>query len=117
MLTDRDIAIRAVAQGLSPDTPVRQVMSSGIRYCFEDEDVQHVAQNMADIQVRRLPVLNREKRLIGVVSLATSPASTASAPATRCCAALPSALRRCRAGRLIMKPWYSMTWATSAWKR
>ena len=67
MLTDRDIAIRAVAQGLSPDTPVRQVMSSGIRYCFED--VQHVAQNMADIQVRRLPVLNREKRLIGVVSL------------------------------------------------
>ncbi|HTO20519.1 MAG TPA: CBS domain-containing protein [Pseudomonas sp.] len=69
MLTDRDIAIRAVAQGLTPDTPVRQVMSSGIRYCFEDEDVQHVAQNMADIQVRRLPVLNREKRLIGVVSL------------------------------------------------
>ncbi|HTN30867.1 MAG TPA: CBS domain-containing protein [Pseudomonas sp.] len=69
MITDRDIAIRAVAQGMSPDTPVRQVMSSGIRYCFDDEDVQHVAQNMADIQMRRLPVLNREKRLIGVVSL------------------------------------------------
>lgn len=69
MVTDRDITIRAVAQGLDSDTPVRKVMTGNIRYCFEDEDVQHVAQNMADIQVRRLPVLNREKRLIGVVSL------------------------------------------------
>lgn len=69
MVTDRDIAIRAVARGLGPETPVREVMTGNIRYCFEDEDVQHVAQNMADIQVRRLPVLNREKRLVGVVSL------------------------------------------------
>ena len=69
MLTDRDIALRAVAEGLGSDTPVRQVMSSNVCYCFEDEDVQHVAQNMADIQKRRLPVLTREKRLIGVVSL------------------------------------------------
>lgn len=69
MLTDRDIALRAVAEGLHGDTPVRQVMSGNVCYCFEDEDVQHVAQNMADIQKRRLPVLSREKRLIGVVSL------------------------------------------------
>lgn len=69
MITDRDITLRAVAQGLGADTPVRKVMSGNIRYCFEDEDVQHVAQNMADIQVRRLPVLTREKRLVGVVSL------------------------------------------------
>lgn len=69
MLTDRDIAIRGVAEGLQGDTPVRQVMSGNICYCFEDEEVQHVAQNMADIQKRRLPVLNREKRLVGVVSL------------------------------------------------
>ena len=69
MVTDRDIAIRAVAQGLDSDTPVRKVMSGDIRYCFEDEDVQHVAENMAQIQMRRLPVLNREKRLVGVVSL------------------------------------------------
>lgn len=69
MVTDRDIAIRAVAEGLGAETPVRQVMSGDIRYCFEDEDVQHVAANMADLQVRRLPVLNREKRLVGVVSL------------------------------------------------
>ncbi len=69
MVTDRDITIRAVAQGLGSDTPVRKVMTGNIRYCFEDEEVQHVAQNMADIQVRRLPVLSREKRLVGVVSL------------------------------------------------
>ncbi|HLV18022.1 MAG TPA: CBS domain-containing protein [Pseudomonas sp.] len=69
MLTDRDMVIRGLARGLGPDTPVREVMTANIRYCFEDEDVQHVAQNMADIQVRRLPVLNREKRLVGVVSL------------------------------------------------
>ena len=69
MVTDRDIAVRAGARGLGPETPVRDVMTGNIRYCFEDEDVQHGAQNMADIQVRRLPVLNREKRLVGVVSL------------------------------------------------
>lgn len=69
MITDRDIAVRAVAAGLDGNTPVRQVMSSNVRYCFDDEDVEHVAANMADIQVRRLPVLNREKRLVGVVSL------------------------------------------------
>lgn len=69
MLTDRDIAIRAVAQGLSPDTPISEVMTDNILYCFEDEDVQHVAENMADIHVRRLPVMDRNKRLVGIVSL------------------------------------------------
>lgn len=69
MITDRDIAIRAVAEGLDHETPVRKIMTPSICYCFEDEDVQHVAENMADIQVRRLPVLNREKRLVGIVSL------------------------------------------------
>ncbi|HZX18067.1 MAG TPA: CBS domain-containing protein [Pseudomonas sp.] len=69
MVTDRDIAIRGVAAGLTSDTPVRKVMSGEVRYCFDDEEVEHVAKNMADIQMRRLPVLNREKRLVGVVSL------------------------------------------------
>lgn len=69
VITDRDITIRAVAEGLGVDTPVRQIMSKNVLYCFEDEDVQHVAENMADEQVRRLPVLNRNKRLVGVVSL------------------------------------------------
>jgi CBS domain-containing protein len=70
MITDRDIAIRAVAAGKGPDTPVRDIMSSEVKYCFEDEDLDHVAKNMADIQVRRLPVVNREKRLVGIISLA-----------------------------------------------
>ena len=69
MITDRDIAIRAVAAGKGPDTPVREVMSSDIKYCYEDEDLEHVAENMGDLQVRRLPVVNREKRLVGIVAL------------------------------------------------
>ena len=69
MITDRDIAIRAVAEGLPGKTPISKVMTGGIRYCFEDEDIEQVAKNMADVQLRRLPVLNRDKRLVGVVSL------------------------------------------------
>ena len=69
MITDRDIAIRAVAKGLDCGTPIREVMSNTIRYCFDDESVQDVAQNMAENEMRRMPVLNREKRLVGVVSL------------------------------------------------
>ena len=69
MLTDRDIAIRGVAAGKGPDAKVRDAMSHELKYCFEDEDVQHVAGNMAELQVRRLPVMSREKRLVGIVSL------------------------------------------------
>ena len=69
MVTDRDIAVRAVALGLGPDTPVREVMSEEVKYCFDDDDLEEVAENMGDIKVRRLPVLNREKRLVGIVSL------------------------------------------------
>jgi CBS domain-containing protein len=69
MITDRDIAVRAIADGKGPETTVRQAMTREVKYCFEDEDCSHVAQNMAELQVRRLPVLNREKQLIGIVSL------------------------------------------------
>jgi CBS domain-containing protein len=69
MITDRDIAIRATAIGKGPDTPVREVMSEGICYCYEDQEVSDVAANMGDIQVRRLPVLNREKRMVGILSI------------------------------------------------
>lgn len=69
MVTDRDIAIRAVAAGKGPDTPVREVMTAEVKYCFEDEDLNHVAHNMAELRVRRLPVLNRDKRLVGILSL------------------------------------------------
>jgi CBS domain-containing protein len=69
MITDRDIAVRAIALGKGPDTPVREVMTEDVKYCFEDDDVDEIAQNMADIKVRRLPVLNESKRLVGIVSL------------------------------------------------
>ena len=69
MITDRDIVLRAVAQGRDPKTHVRDVMSERIEYCFEDEDVGRAAENMASLGVRRLPVLNRDKRLVGIVAL------------------------------------------------
>ena len=69
MITDRDIAVRGIAQGKGPDTPVREVMTDDVKYCFEDDDTDDVARNMADIQVRRLPVLTRDKRLVGIISL------------------------------------------------
>jgi CBS domain-containing protein len=70
MVTDRDVTVRLVAEGKDPSrTRVRDVMSPDVRYVFEDEDLEHVAQNMAQQQVHRLPVMNRQKRLVGVVSL------------------------------------------------
>ena len=70
MITDRDIAIRAVAEGKSPDTRIRDVMTGDVKYCFDDDEVHDVARNMADIQVRRLPVVNRDNRLVGIVAIA-----------------------------------------------
>ena len=69
MITDRDIAVRAVAAGRGPDTPVREVMSREIKYCFEDQSIDEVTQNMGELRIRRLPVLTRDKRLIGILSL------------------------------------------------
>ncbi|ARQ02571.1 CBS domain-containing protein [Pseudorhodoplanes sinuspersici] len=69
MISDRDIAIRAVGANKSPDTPVREVMSKEVLYCYETDEVEAAAQNMADIKVRRLPVLSQQKRLVGIVSL------------------------------------------------
>lgn len=70
MVTDRDIAIRAVAVGKGPETTVGEVMTHDVLYCHEDEDVAHVSDNMGEMQVRRLPVVDVEKRLVGIVSLA-----------------------------------------------
>ena len=61
MVTDRDIAVRAVAEGMSLKTPIREIMSLEVKYCFEDAELDEVAQNMADIKVRRLPVLDHNK--------------------------------------------------------
>jgi CBS domain-containing protein len=69
MISDRDIATRGIAMGLGPDAPVRNVMTTDVKYCYEDQDIDEVTRNMADIQVRRLPVLNRDKRLVGIVAL------------------------------------------------
>jgi CBS domain-containing protein len=69
MVTDRDIVVRGIAQGLDATAPSSQVMSPNVLYCFEDDTVEAVLKNMGANQVRRLPVVNREKRLVGVVSL------------------------------------------------
>jgi len=69
MITDRDIALRGVGAGKGPDAKVRDVMSAEVRYCFEDEPVEDVLRNMSELQVRRLPVLDRGKRLVGIISL------------------------------------------------
>ncbi|WP_407179024.1 CBS domain-containing protein [Bradyrhizobium sp. STM 3562] len=69
MISDRDIAVRAIGKGRGPDTRIRAVMTPDVKYCFDDQDVEEVSWNMGDIQVRRLPVLDRGKRLVGIVSL------------------------------------------------
>lgn len=69
MITDRDIAVRGVAEGRGPDTPVSELMSDGVICAHEDEDIDAVAQRMSEQQVRRMPVLDADERLIGIVSL------------------------------------------------
>jgi CBS domain-containing protein len=69
MITDRDIAVRGVALGKGPDASVGDVMTTDVKYCFDDQEIDDVTQNMGDNQVRRLPVVNREKRLVGILSL------------------------------------------------
>ena len=68
-ITDRDIAIRAVAAGKDHGTTVRDVMSPGIAWVFDDETVEAAAKMMSERQVRRLPVVDRNKRLVGIVAL------------------------------------------------
>jgi len=68
MITDRDIAVRGVALGKAPNTKVREIMSGEVLYCFDDEELTHVSRNMSDMKVRRLPVVNRDKWLVGVIS-------------------------------------------------
>jgi CBS domain-containing protein len=68
-VTDRDLVVRGMAAGKDLSTAVREIMSGRLLYCFDDDSVEDVAENMAKNQVRRLPVLTREKRLCGIVSL------------------------------------------------
>ena len=70
MITDRDIAVRAVAEGRGPDTPVQEAMTDHVDFCYEDDAIEDVAVRMSDMQVRRFPVVSREdKKLVGIVSL------------------------------------------------
>jgi CBS domain-containing protein len=70
MITDRDIAIRVAALGKDPrQTRVRDAMTGEVEYCFDDEDVEQVTRRMGQLKLRRLPVMNRDKRLVGLVSL------------------------------------------------
>jgi len=69
VITDRDIAIRAVGTGRAADAKVGDVMSQEVRYCYADDDVEDILDNMAEQQIRRLPVVDRNKRLVGIVSI------------------------------------------------
>ncbi len=70
MVTDRDIVTRGLAQSADMSrVQAKDVMSPKILYCMEDETISEVLENMGEEQIRRLPVVNRDKRLVGVVSL------------------------------------------------
>jgi CBS domain-containing protein len=69
MVTDRDIVIRAVSEGRSFSTPVSEVMTPDVEYCYDDDEVKDAADRMAELQVRRLPVLDHDQRLVGIVAL------------------------------------------------
>ena len=70
MVTDRDITLRAVALGKNPkSTKVRDIMTDKVLYCTEDDEVEDAADNMASLKIRRLPIVNDDKRLVGILSL------------------------------------------------
>ena len=68
-VTDRDIVVRGIASGYEPQTPIKEVLSKSIIYCFEDDEIAEAADLMKREQIRRLCVLNGDKRLVGVISL------------------------------------------------
>jgi CBS domain-containing protein len=69
MITDRDIAVRGVAKGYGPDTPVRELMTDDVICARSDDSIEDVASRMSEAQVRRLPVIDQDERLCGIVSL------------------------------------------------
>jgi CBS domain-containing protein len=70
MLTDRDIVVRVIAERHNPETQqIQDVMTPQVDYCYEDQDVEEAAQIMQDRQIRRLPIIDRDNRLVGIVSL------------------------------------------------
>lgn len=71
MITDRDLVVRGVAEGADPESATaRQVMSKGVTWCFDDQSLDEAAQLMDERQIHHLPVMNREKRMVGILCLA-----------------------------------------------
>jgi CBS domain-containing protein len=96
MLTDRDIVVRVIADGKNPDiTRISDVMSAGVEYCFEDEDINDALEHMAAKQVRRLIVVNRDKKLVGIVSLGDLSQEAREAKTGEALEASPSPPRPC----------------------
>lgn len=70
MVTDRDIVVRAISKGKDPKlTSASEIMSKSVYYCYDDQTIEEVLKNLGDQQIRRLPVMNRQKRLVGMLSL------------------------------------------------
>src|SRR5215831_9480088 len=104
MISGRDIAIRAVAKSRgAAEITVREAMSSDVLYCFENEPISDIAQKMNDWWVRRLPVVNENNRLIGIVSLADVTSLQAAAPTTRVVGERSQRLRAARSERRIRR--------------
>ena len=78
IVTDRDIAIRGIGMGCGPDTPIEDVMSREVRCCFAGQDSAEVLATMSQVQVRRLPVVDDARRLVGIVSITDLAAAEAS---------------------------------------
>ncbi len=77
MVTDRDITLRGVAKGLAcEDTPLSVIMTEEVLWCFEDQAVSEVLEKMGDAQIRRLPVVDKDKHLVGILSLGDIAAKT-----------------------------------------
>lgn len=77
IVTDRDIAIRGVAAGVPASASIREVMSGEVHYCYQDDEVDKVLNNLGQNQLRRLPVVDTDKRLVGVVSITDLAAESA----------------------------------------
>lgn len=69
MITDRDIVVRALAEGRSFETPVSDVMTAEVEFAFADDDLDEAADKMAEAQIRRLPVIDHDRRLVGILAI------------------------------------------------
>lgn len=69
VITDRDIAVRAVAAGQRPDTPISEAMSEPVHWCYDDQPLEELMEQMREAQLRRIPVIDHDKHLVGIISL------------------------------------------------